>query len=61
MNASIRLYPEDERWQLSLIGRNLTNELYFNFAQDAPANSLGTYAVQIERPREIAVQAKIRF
>ena len=61
LNASIRLYSADERWQLSLIGRNLTDKNYHNFAQDAPANSLGTYAVQIERPREVALQAKVHF
>jgi iron complex outermembrane recepter protein len=61
LNASIRLYPSSERWQLALVGRNLTDKNYHNFAQDQPAASPGSWAVQIERPREIALQAKMKF
>lgn len=61
VNASIRLYPESERWQISLVGRNLTNKNYHNFAQDVPGGSLGSWAVGGERPREIALQARFKF
>lgn len=61
LNGSVRLYSSDDSWQFSLIGRNLTNKNYYNFAQDAPGATPGTWIVQIERPREIALQAQLRF
>ena len=61
LNAAVRLYAPDRRWEVALIGRNLTNELWTNLVQDLPGGSPGSWALQIERPREIAVQVRARF
>jgi iron complex outermembrane receptor protein len=61
LNAAARLYTQDETWELSLIGRNLTNKLYITDVQDMPGGNPGSYGAQVERPREILVQGKFRF
>lgn len=64
LNASVRVYKEDDSWELALIGRNLTNERVIGFYQDrsgavTPGVNEG-YAYG-SRPREVAVQGTLRF
>jgi iron complex outermembrane receptor protein len=61
LNAAARLYTQDETWELSLIGRNLTNKLYITDVQDMPGGNPGSFGAQVERPREFLVQGKFRF
>lgn len=42
VNGSIKLFAEDERWEVELIGRNLTNEFRAQSASNAPATGSGT-------------------
>lgn len=42
LHASIALMNEDKGWKLSLIGRNLTDELVINTANDMTATGAGT-------------------
>lgn len=65
-NASVRVGPADGRWQVSLIGRNLTNKYYLLYAADRtggasipliPGEQRGVSA----RPREVSVQGSFRF
>lgn len=64
VHASARLYDEDKGWELALIGRNLTNKRLIGFTSDRPgAITRGRYEVfaYSVRPREIALQAGIKF
>lgn len=61
LNNGIRLYPEDEKWELALIGRNLTNEFVLTQASDQPGGSKGSTTTVTPRPREIILQATLRF
>lgn len=70
LDGSIRLGAENDRWQLALIGRNLTNKFYFVASSDAPftgsgtgtaAGVLGDRFASLSRGREIMVQATFKF
>jgi len=52
--------PADGRWSFSAIGKNLTDETILNFATDMPA-SPGSYVMNTERGRSIAVQARYNW
>jgi outer membrane receptor protein involved in Fe transport len=61
LNASVRLHETDDRWELALIGKNLTNRYYGVGSQDktfAPTNEV---TVSMGRTREVAVQGTFRF
>lgn len=63
-HANARIYDEDKGWELSLIGRNLTNKRVIAFASARPgATTPGQYEVSAFtiRPREIALQASLNF
>ncbi|NWG52840.1 MAG: TonB-dependent receptor [Hydrogenophilaceae bacterium] len=42
LDATLRLRDEHSRWELALIGRNLTDEYILNAAGDAPSSGSGT-------------------
>jgi iron complex outermembrane recepter protein len=50
----------DDGWEVSLIGRNLTNELTFADSNDLPL-AVGTYRVGVQRPRTVALRVKASF
>ncbi len=61
LNASVRVHEPDDRWEVALIGKNLTNKYYGVGSQDktfAPTNEV---TVSMGRPREIALQGTVRF
>lgn len=59
VNGSVGLASEDG-WEVSLIGRNLTNELTFADSNDLPL-AVGTYRVGVQRPRTVALRLKASF
>lgn len=59
-NAGLRLLDEGERWELGLIGRNLTNKYYLLQAQDKTGRA-GDQKGTVARGREIMVQGTVRF
>lgn len=71
LDASIRLVGKDDRWRVSLIGRNLTNEHVVTAANDIPfAGGTGTgtatgvladMSAFVENPREIFLEFGVRF
>jgi len=65
VDASIRLMSADDRWEVSLLGKNLTNELVINGVVDGPSTgSAGSYADQIGfggLPRTVTLQLLGRF
>lgn len=72
LDASIRLKAADERWELALIGKNLSNEFYATGGVDAPNTGAGAGSFAgpwrladqigyIAPPRTIQVQATVRY
>ena len=50
--------PDDRRWELALIGKNVTNKVTTSFGNYLPGAPSSTIAVA-DRPRSIAIQASI--
>ena len=63
LDAGVKLYPEGKRWELALIGRNLTNERYAIYAPDKPGGPAtgGQVIALTNRPREVLLQGTVRF
>jgi iron complex outermembrane recepter protein len=59
LNAALTLVSADDRWSLSLSGRNLLNEIYL--VSGIAQYNIGEIEGQVARPREWALSAKIRF
>ena len=45
LDASLRLAAENEKWEVAVIGRNLTNEFYMGGVQDLPNSGVNTGTV----------------
>lgn len=60
-NASLRVHNVDDKWELALIGRNLTNKIYGLSSADKPLGGPGQISQQPSRPREIVLQGTVRF
>jgi outer membrane receptor protein involved in Fe transport len=69
LDAGIRLHPSDSnRWEIALLGQNLTNKYYGVASNDKPLAVNGTpghpddqIEVSIGRPCEITLQGTYRF
>jgi iron complex outermembrane receptor protein len=64
-NARVSIAALDERWDVALVGKNLTNETIITYANDTPTSytifgSKGHYAF-LESPRSIALQANYHW
>jgi iron complex outermembrane receptor protein len=59
LDATVRLY--DSTWEFSLVGRNLTNTIYYLLSSDKPLGLRGDVDGTIGRPREVLLQATRRF
>ncbi|MBW6524621.1 TonB-dependent receptor [Sphingomonas sp. RHCKR47] len=65
-NASARLAEVDDRWAVSVIGRNLSNKYYLLYAADRTGGAsvpgaIGEQRGVVARGREIALQVSGRF
>ncbi|MFO1377930.1 MAG: TonB-dependent receptor [Steroidobacteraceae bacterium] len=45
LDASLRIGSENDRWEVAVIGRNLTNKFYMGGVQDLPNSGVGTGTV----------------
>lgn len=61
INASIRLYDTDDRWELAFIGRNLTNERSISGSADKPGGAGGDVFGTVVRARQLGIQATLRY
>lgn len=52
--------PVGGKWELALIGKNLTDRTTATF-RNPVSQSPGTYAAQTERPRSVAVQFSMSY
>ncbi len=60
INASLAIASGDNHWEVSLYGRNLTDESTYTYATDAPLSG-GIYAGYLEEPRIIGLQGRYNF
>lgn len=72
IDAAVSLLGPDERWNLSLIGRNLTNRRVVTAANDIPftggtgtgttgATTVADMSAFVDNPRDIFVEASFKF
>jgi hypothetical protein len=65
VNARLELGNAEGRWQLALIGRNLTDETTLSYAGDTPlAQRLfgaRSYYGFVDPPMSVAIEAAYRF
>lgn len=67
VNARLALSGQDDRWEVALIGKNLTDEAIVSYANGLPVATVLTggtgsgYYAFYERPRSIALQGTLRF
>jgi outer membrane receptor protein involved in Fe transport len=61
INASIRLYSDDDRWDFAIIGRNLANERILGGTADKPGGLSGDIFGNSLRAREITFQVTTHF
>jgi iron complex outermembrane receptor protein len=61
LDVSASLLQHDGPWQLSLIGRNVTDRHYIVFAQEKPGGNTGDLNGSIGDPREVVLQARYKF
>ncbi len=65
LNARVALGDADGRWQLAVVGRNLTNRTTVSYAADTPLSytlfGARSYYGFVDPPRAIAIEARMRF
>ncbi|WP_317928477.1 TonB-dependent receptor [Halioxenophilus sp. WMMB6] len=59
-NASVGVESQDGKWAVSLIGKNLSNELTSVYGNDVPLNG-GAYYRTTDRTRSVALKASYKF
>ena len=59
-NARLRVFDRAERWWLSLVGKNLSDELVMGFGGGTGLD-VGGYRASAEPPRSVYVEGGIRF
>ena len=60
VNASVTLGPLDGNWDISLIGKNLTDEERIFYANDTPLFP-NTFQAAMEQPRSVSVRGRVKF
>lgn len=61
LDARVALAGADDRWEVAVIGRNLTDKLIRSWANDLPVVTNNNYFAHLDRPRNIAVQLRYSF
>jgi outer membrane receptor protein involved in Fe transport len=61
LNAALRLSPRDERYRISLVGRNLTNSYYKITTNNQSLGTPDQYTATLSRPREVLVELGYNF
>lgn len=59
-NASASFGPADGRWEIGLVGRNLSDERIFSYGNDTPLFA-GSYQVLVQRGRTLALRTSVKF
>ncbi|MBU3071410.1 TonB-dependent receptor [Aestuariicella sp. G3-2] len=60
VNASLTFGPQSGLWDVSLIGKNLTDEETFTYINDVPLFN-GSHDISPNAPRSVTVRGRLRF
>ncbi|AFU99409.1 TonB-dependent receptor [Simiduia agarivorans] len=60
LNGALIFGPQDGQWDISLIGKNLTNETVVSYVNDTPLFN-GTFQYMVEAPRSFELRGRYRF
>lgn len=60
-DARISVGPLDRKWELAIVGRNLTDELVSSWRADVPGAGSNAHFALMDRTRQIALQARYQF
>jgi outer membrane receptor protein involved in Fe transport len=60
-DAGIAISSQDDKWRLSLQGRNLSNKYVHLYVYDAANMQPRTYVSVPQRGRQVALEASYRF
>ena len=64
-NASVRLSPQDARWEVALIGTNLANDTWYPVGTSKPYGlftpTSGDLTSILQPPREVTLQVTHKF
>lgn len=60
INARIAIADPDDKWELAIIGKNLTDKITRAYENDIPGLA-GSYQTHVHRGRSFAVQGTVRF
>lgn len=65
INGRVSLGDADDRWEVALVGRNLTDRTTVTYAADAPLAftlfGARSYYGFVDQPRALAIEARVRF
>ena len=61
LNGAVRLSSERSKWEVALIGQNLTNKLYIDYTTDAGLAPVGVWTSIVQRGRQIRLQGTLSF
>ena len=61
VNLRVAIAEQNDKWNIALVGRNLTDETTFSHAFGTPLGAPGTYTYLVDTPRTVALQAEYRF
>jgi outer membrane receptor protein involved in Fe transport len=61
LNAGVRLFTNDDRYEIALIGRNLTNKYYIESSQSKSFGAVTDFQAATPRTREIRLQLGYKF
>jgi len=63
VDLRVQFAPQDQRWHIAFVGRNLTNELTTGSAFDLPApiTTAPRAILYVEQGRNISIEAGMKF
>lgn len=61
VDATLRIHDRDDRWEVAMIGRNLTDRYYVLTTNARSGGLPGEIHGTVSRPREIAIQLSYKF
>ena len=63
LNARIALYSDDQKMEIAVVGKNLTEEVTAHFGDDVPLSNLlgNNYQQYVDPPRTVALQLRYKL
>lgn len=61
VDARLALRDKAKRWEIALIGRNLSDRLTTSYGDDVPTQPTGAFWRSVDAPRSLALRLSVRF